>query len=205
MRNIVKALRGLLASLGLSVTVAAGMAREAIATALVRAANVTEILKAPRFRYDVECVGPDGTVKWRDSFWNLVTTPGKNDLLTQYFKGSAYTAAWAVGLIDNTGIGVGPAATDTMAAHAGWSEFTGISNATRPVLTLGTPAAGSVDNSASKASFTISAAGTVFGAFTSTSTTKGGATGVLYSAGGFAAPRAVGIGDTLNVQVTLSV
>jgi len=29
---------------------------------------------------------------------NLVMTAGKTDMITQYFKGSAYTAAWYLGL-----------------------------------------------------------------------------------------------------------
>jgi hypothetical protein len=205
MRKLIEALRALARSFTLNVTVAAGMAREAVGGVLSRAADITETIAAPRFRYDVECIGPDGVLKWRETFFNLVTTGGKNDLLTQYFKGSAYTAAWAVGLIDNAGLGVGPAAGDTMAAHAGWAEATYYSNSTRPTLTLGTPAGGSVDNSAAKANFLINGAGTVYGAFTASNTTKGGTTGVLYSAGAFAATRTVANGDTLNVQVTLSV
>lgn len=68
----------------------------------------------------VECVGADGRVKWREVVRNLVTTEGKNDLLTKYFKGSSYTAAWFM-LLKGTG---SPAAGDTLASHAGWSEPT---------------------------------------------------------------------------------
>lgn len=141
--------------------------------------------------------------KWADGFSNLVTTAGKNDLLTQYLKGSAYTAAWFVGLIDNAGFTAINAA-DTAASHAGWSESSAYSNGTRPALTLGTASAGSIDNSASKASYTINATATINGAFTITNSTKGGTTGTLYSAGSFGTPRSVISGDTLQVQVTLS-
>lgn len=142
--------------------------------------------------------------KWADGFTNLVTTPGKNDLLTQYGKGSAYTAAWFVGLIDNASFSAINAA-DTMASHAGWLEAVPYSNSTRPALTLGTASAGSIDNSASKASYTINATATINGAFTNTVSTKSGTTGTLYSAGSFGATRGVISGDTLNVQVTWSV
>lgn len=164
---------------------------------------LTEDRIAPRFRYTVECVAPDGTVRWTEQFENLVTTAGKNDLLTQYFKGSGYTAGWFVGLIDSSGYSA-VAAGDTSASHAGWTESTAYSNATRPALTLGTASSGSIDNSASKASYTINATATIKGAFTITNSTKGGSTGTLYSAGAFAADRGVLSGDTLNVQVTLS-
>ena len=142
--------------------------------------------------------------KWADGFSNLVTTAGGNDLLTQYFKGSTYTAAWFVGLVDNAGF-TAIAATDTMATHSGWTESAAYSNATRPALTLGTPAARSVDNSASKASFSINASATINGAFTATNSTKSGTSGTLYSAGSFGATRGVVNGDTLQVQVTLTV
>jgi len=143
-------------------------------------------------------------LKWRDEFDNLVTTVGKNDLLDKYFKGSAYTATWYVGLVDG---GSAPtyAAGDTMGSHSGWTENTGYSNANRPTLTLGTPSGGSVDNSASKAVFNINASGTIAGAFIATNNTKGGTTGTLYGEGNFAeGNRSVVNGDTLNVTVTLT-
>ncbi|MEP7313731.1 MAG: hypothetical protein ABI859_14185, partial [Pseudomonadota bacterium] len=177
---------------------AAGMAEDALGAGRELLATVAEQIHAPRFRYDVECVGADGQVKWRESFLNLVTTVGKNDILTQYFKGSAYTAAWYVGLIDNASFSA-VAAGDTMASHSGWIEAVPYSNATRPALTLGTAASGSIDNSASKASYTINATATINGAFCNTVSTKSGTTGTLYSAGSFGATRSVISGDTLNV------
>ena len=186
-----------------SALLAAGLARSLAAVALGVPAFLVEHIAAPRFKYELELIGPDGVVKWREVFFNTVTTGGKNDLLTNYFKGSAYTAAFYVGLVDNASFSAISAA-DTMASHAGWLESVAYSNSTRPSLTLGTPASGSVDNSASKASYTINASATINGAFTSTNSTKSGTTGVLYSAGSFGATRSVLSGDTLNVQVTLS-
>lgn len=151
-------------------------------------------------RYEVECIGPDGELKWRDSFDNLVVNAGLNDLLDKYFKGSAYTAAHYVGLKLAGSVVAG----DTMASHAGWAESSAYSNATRPALTLGAVASQSVDNSASKASFNINATATIAGCFTATDSTKGGTTGILYGAGDFAAAKAVSNGDTLNVTVTLT-
>lgn len=201
MRNLISRLLSSLSNAGAS---AVGHVTEAVGAARGVGANVAEAIHAPRFLYSVECVGADGSVRWSESFFNLVTTGGKNDLLTQYFKGSAYTAAFFVGLVDNASF-TAIAAGDTMASHAGWLESAAYSNATRPALTLGTPAAGAVDNSASKASYTVNATATINGAFTATNSTKSGTTGVLYSAGSFSGTRSVISGDTLNVQVTLSV
>jgi hypothetical protein len=167
-------------------------------------ASLSEHCPAPRFRYDVECYGADGVLKWRETVYNLVVTAGKNDLLTNYFKGSSYTAAFFVGLVDNASFSA-IAAGDTAASHAGWVEGVPYSNATRPALTLGTASAGSIDNSASKASFTINATAVINGAFCITNSTKSGTTGVLYSASSFGSTRSVISGDVVNCQVTLTV
>lgn len=177
---------------------------DSVAAGLIARPGAIEEFIAPHFRYLVQCFDADGDERWTEEFTNLVTTAGKNDLLDKYFKGSTYTAAWYVGLISNTSYSA-IAAADTSASHAGWTESTAYSNANRPTLTLGTPASGSVDNSASKASFTINATATIKGCFTITNNTKGGTTGILYSAGLFTeGDRSVVNGDTLQVTVTLS-
>jgi hypothetical protein len=154
-----------------------------------------EALPAPHFLYTVSCVDRTGKLKWREHFHNLVTTVGKNDLLDKYFKGSAYTATWYLGL-KGTG---SAAAADTLASHSGWSEVTPYSG-NRPAITFGTSSSGS--NTASAVSYSINATATVAGAFIASANT--GTSGTLYSAGDFAASRSVVSGDTLNVTVTLS-
>ena len=134
---------------------------------------------------------------WSDGFTNLVTTAGKTDLIDKYFKGSAYTAAWFLGLKGTGTAAVG----DTLASHATWAEvnpYTG----NRPAITFGTTSGGS--NTASAVSYAITLAGptTVAGAFVASANT--GTAGTLYSAGDFAASRSVVSGDTLNVTLTVS-
>jgi hypothetical protein len=73
----------------------------------------------------------DGEVIWTDTIPNLVTTVGKNDALDKYLAGSAYTAAWFLGLIDSTSY-TAVAAGDTAASHAGWTENAGYSQGARP-------------------------------------------------------------------------
>jgi hypothetical protein len=150
--------------------------------------------------YKFECFDKDGNLKWTEEVHNIVVNAGLNDLLTQYFKGSAYTASFFVGL-KNTGT---PVAADTMASHGSWTENATYSNATRPALTLGSVASQSVDNSASKAVFNINGSTTIFGAFVTTNNTVSGTTGTLYGVADFGASRAVVNGDTLNVTVTLT-
>ena len=154
--------------------------------------------------YEVECIGPDGELKWTDGFKNTVVNVGLDDVLDKYFKGSAYTAAFYVGLIATSTPTV--SAADTMASHAGWTEQQNYTEATREVLTLGTVSSQSVDNSASKASYAINAdTQTVGGCFLTTNSTKGGTTGTLYGGGAFTGgDKSVDSGDTLNVTVTLT-
>jgi len=139
---------------------------------------------------------------WADEFRNLVVNTGLDDLLDKRFKGSGYTAADYVGVTDGTPTF---AAGDTMASHAGWAEVTAYSQGTRPALTLGTVSGQSVDNSASKAAFSINGTTTIGGAFVTTNSTKGGSTGILYGGGALTeGDRSLISGDSLSVQVMLT-
>lgn len=160
-------------------------------------ANVTKSTFSPYFTYDVQCFGADGQLKWEEKYENLVTTVGKTDIIDKYFKGSAYTAGWFLGLKGTGTAAVG----DTLASHAGWAEvnpYTG----NRPAITFGTTSAGS--NTATAVAYSITLAGptTVAGAFVATVNT--GTAGTLYSAGDFSSSRSVVSGDTLNVTLTVS-
>ena len=159
-------------------------------------------------RFDFECIGADGKVKWTGSVPNLVVNAG-----LAYMAGSALTSvaqitSWFIGLYGAAASNT-PAAGDTMASHAGWTEVVPYSNANRvaAVFVTATTANPSVaTTSASPASFSINATSTVGGAFLTTSNTKSGTTGTLFSASDFTSPgdRSVVSGDTLNVTYTFS-
>lgn len=168
--------------------------------ATVERGGIAEQVVGLMGRYEVECRDATGRLKWRDVIDNLVVDVGLNDMLDKWLKGSAYTAAFYVGLTGGTPTVV---AGNTMSSHAGWTDDTTYSNATRPALTLGTVSAKAVDNSASKAVFNINGTATIGGAFVTTNNTKGGTTGTLISAGAFSGGnKSVSSGDTLNVQIT---
>jgi hypothetical protein len=162
----------------------------------------TEITAGVEFRnvYKVECFDSNGNLKWVEETPNTVVNAGLDDLLDKYLKGSTYTAAFYVWLKGTGSIAAG----DTMASHAGWSEITAYSEGVRQTLTLGTVSSQSVDNSASKAAFSINGTATVAGAFVVTDSTKGGTSGTLYGVADFSASRNVESGDTLNVTCTLT-
>jgi hypothetical protein len=157
--------------------------------------------------YKVECHDGQGNLKWEESTHNLVVNQGLQDMNTQYFKGSAYTAAWYLGLITGPGSATTIAAGDTLATHAGWTEFTNYSGS-RKAVTFGTATTADpsvIDNSGAPSSFTISGAGgVVAGAFLCNAAT--GTSGVLFSASDFQSPgdRTVVSGDTLTVTYTFS-
>lgn len=170
------------------------------AAAVGRGAMMQEAAEA-HGHYVVECRDKNGKLKWRDTIENLVVDEGKNDALDKYFAGSGYTAAWYLGLISSTGYTTGPAAGDTMASHGGWAEDQNYSEGTRPAPTWNAASGGSKATNAT--SFSINASTTIKGCFMVTNSTKGGTTGILYSAGLFSGgDKAVDNGDTLNVTWT---
>lgn len=173
---------------------------------VARTGTGEEMLAMGKFR--IQCFDKDGNLKWEDENHNLVVNTG-----LQYMCGTALTSvtqvtSWFLGLY-GAGASNTPAAGDTMASHAGWTEVVPYSNATRPACTFATATTANpsvATNSASVAAFTINATSTVGGAFLVSNSTKSGTTGTLFSAADFASPgdRAVVSGDTLNVTYTLS-
>jgi hypothetical protein len=179
---------------------------DAAAAGLVAKTGFNEKIQAGGV-FHVQCFDKDGNLKWEDQMHNLVVNEGLQNMNTQYFKGSTYTAAFFLGLITGPGSGTTYAAADTLASHAGWTEYTDYSGA-RKAVTFGTATTADpsvISNSASPASFTISGAGgVVAGAFLCT--VDSGTSGVLFSEADFQSPgdRTVVAGDTLNVTYTFS-
>lgn len=164
--------------------------------------RIEESIRAPRIMYEFEARDKNGKLLWTEKIGNLVTTVGLTALVDNMFKASGYTAAWFLGLIAAAPtLVVG----DTMASHAGWTEVVAYSESVRQTLTLGAAAAGSANNSASKAVFTINADGTTIrGTFLNSVSTKSGTTGTLYSEAAFAADRLLNTNDTLSITATVS-
>jgi hypothetical protein len=163
-------------------------------------------------KYHVECRDKDGNLKWTAESKNLVVNAG-----LRYMAGSALTSVtqittWYLGLYGAAASNT-PAAGDTMASHAGWTEIAPYSNATRVAATLATATTANpsvVTNTASPAIFNINATATVGGAFLTSSSPKtpnsGFDAGTLFSAADFGSPgdRSVVSGDTLSVTYTFS-
>lgn len=178
--------------------------KDVVGATVIRGAGDNEFLQI-KGHFEIECIGADGVLKWKDVIENLVTTVGKNDFLDKYLD--ATTTTFKMGL-KGTG---SAAAGDTQASHAGWLEV-GLANAPTYTGNRQTPAfsaasSGSKTTSAAL-SFAITSSGTVAGCFINAggSATKDNTTGVLFSAGDFTGGnKVVANGDTLNVTYTLSV
>ena len=158
--------------------------------------------------YRIECFNKDGELKWFVEDHKLVVNEGLQYMNAAALTGGSASATWYLGLY-GAGASNTPAAGDTMSSHAGWTEVTPYSNATRPTCTFATPTTADpsvATNSASPATFNINATQTVGGAFLVSNSTKGGSTGTLFSASDFSSPgdRSVVSGDTLNVTYTFS-
>jgi hypothetical protein len=158
--------------------------------------------------FEIKCHDKDGNLKWEAQSKNLVVNTG-----LAYMAGSALTSVtqittWYLGLY-GSGATNTPAAGDTMASHAGWTEVVAYSNATRVAATFATATTANpsvVTNSASPATFNINGTTTVGGAFLTSGSAKGGTTGTLFSAADFGSPgdRSVVSSDTLSVTYTFS-
>jgi len=158
--------------------------------------------------YTAECYDAEGNLKWSDTIENTVVTAGKNSLLDVYLRAQTQLTTWYFGLMSSISYSA-IAAGDTPASHAGWREA-GLANAptysesVRQTAAWSAASSGSISTS-SAASFSITGAGTVKGAFLISSSTKDGTVGTLYSAGLFTVgDKIVSSGDTINVTYTAS-
>jgi hypothetical protein len=186
-------------------------ARECSDASVIRGTGLGEQAEA-HGRYEIECIGADGKLKWRDTIENVVATVGKNLALDSFLAGAAYTVVGPfMGLISATSY-TAVAAGDTMASHAGWIEAGGTNAPTytgnRKTAVWSAATAGSKALSTAL-SFAITSTGTVKGAFlclgSGASATKDNTGGVLWSAGTFSTgDKAVVNGDTLNVNYSTS-
>ena len=150
-----------------------------------------------------QCYGPDGTLKWEviepD---NMVVAAGINSMLDVLFAGSANVVD--PGYVGLVGTGGTIASGTTMASHAGWTELTGYTAATRATY-VDARSTHTVTNSASAATFEINTAQSIMGAFLASTSNKGGSTGTLLCAVAFTGgDRAASDGDTLNVTYTFT-
>lgn len=142
--------------------------------------------------------GPDGVIKWEEHYSNLLTNEGLDHLLDVLVGGATQVNPWYV-FLKNTGI---PAATDTLASHATWTENTNYTG-NRQEYIEAAASSQSVTNSASKASFPITVDTQALHG-TGLASAATGTVGTLLCVADFSSVKNADNGDTLEVTYTLN-
>lgn len=149
---------------------------------------------------DPSIVIREGVVIDRETIHNLIPQEGLDFNQSVMFKGAAQVTTWYIGIFEGN---YTPTSGLTAATFPGLAtECTAYTAANRLEFIEGAVSGGSVDNTASKAEFTMNAAKTVYGAVMSSSAAKGSTTGVLISAVRFAAAKVLASGDVLRITAT---
>lgn len=117
---------------------------------------------------------------YRKPWWinNGAATVGLNYVLNTSFRGTSALSSWYCGLIAGSGFSA-VSISDTMASHAGWTEFTSYDESTRQQWSPGAAASGVLINS-SVMSFTIASTSTCQGIFIASSSTKSESASTLW-------------------------
>lgn len=148
------------------------------------------------------CYDADGAIKWveRCSF-NKITTEGRNHILDVTFHNDTQVSTWYIGLVSGASTPT-YADADTLASHAGWTEYTAYSETNRQVWQEGAASAGAITNSTTS-DFSMNASGTVAGLLLCS--VASGTSGTLWTAVSFSGGnQSVSDGDTLKVTYALS-
>jgi hypothetical protein len=132
---------------------------------------------------------------------NGITDVGIHHLLDVVFDQETAATNWYIGLVNNAGFSAF-ANGDTMASHAGWTEFTNYSEGDRPEWVPAAAAARAIENDTT-VDFTIGGSGTLQGAFIVNEDTKSGTTGVLWATIAFSSPKAVDSSTVLRLTYTV--
>ncbi len=157
--------------------------------------------------WDVECYGPDGKKKWESlGNHNVMTDEGLDHLLDVLLHGSTQITAWYVVPFEDDFTADG----DETYAVPGFTECTAFTEANRVAYNEAASSGQSVTNAANKASFSINATKTIYGAALvgggTAADTKGDAAGggTLLCAAKFSSSKPCESGDTLKVTATVS-
>lgn len=163
----------------------------------------------PRFLvesiWDVECFR-QGEKIWHERNKNICTDEGLDALLNIMFHGSTQITTWYIAIFESD---TTPASGTTYATPV-YTESQAYDEATRPAFVEAAASSKSITNSANKASFTMNATKTIYGAAlvgggtdgNTKADTAGG--GTLYCASKFTSGKSVEDDDVLKVTVTLT-
>ncbi len=147
-----------------------------------------------------------GKLLWTDTFHNIITNEGLNHILNVELHAATQITTWYCCLVETN---TAAAAAMTYAVPV-YTESTAYDEATRPAYVEAESTAKSTTNSANKATFTISATKTMYGAAIvgggSAATTKGDAAGggTLFCYALASPSRSVVDNDIINLTYTIT-
>lgn len=151
--------------------------------------------------FDIEHVR-DGEVIHHQTSKNIIVNQGLNHILDVVFGNATQVATWYVAIFNTD---TTPASTMTYATPV-YTESSDYTEGTRPAYVESAAASQQITNSASKATFSINATTTIYGASLVSLNTKGDTAGggTLMAASKFSASRAVVPTDSLLITYTIS-
>lgn len=142
----------------------------------------------------------EGFMQWTARIDNAVVTAGLTDVLSTAFAAGTQRS-WYFGLISNASF-TAVSSDDTMGSHAGWTEVTAYTAATRQQWTSLSVSSGVAYNPTAVV-LTFNAACDIKGMFLASDSTKGGTSGILWSAGTFTSARHKLSGETISLVYRL--
>lgn len=133
---------------------------------------------------------------------NLVVNQGLDHMLNTVFTGSTQVNPWYLGLFEGNYTPVAAVTAATIAAAA--TESTAYDETTRQEFVEASASAQSITNSTNKATFTMNATKTIYGAFLISNNTKNSTAGTLFSAARFSTAKAVVASDQILLTYTFN-
>lgn len=159
-----------------------------------------KITRFGRHEFKRSAVGLFVPLHERFAWHNAVVNEGLNDLLDVTLSGATQDSTWFVGHTDDDPTF---AAGDTLASHAGWTEFTDFDETNRIAFVDAGASGQALSNSASPAVITSSSdSNSVGGAFLAGVNT--GTAGRLFAGGAFGSNKALDEAETLSTTATFT-
>lgn len=157
---------------------------------------------AAGFRYLVELFNPAGELVSSEICRNLIPDEGLNHICGVVLKGVTQVPTWYIAPYKGNYTPVAGVTAATVAAAS--TEATAYTPTARVEFVEGSVASGAVDNSATKAEFTFTAAETIYGGFIVSTSPKSGTTGTLLSIVRFPSPKVCDIGSVLRITAGIA-
>lgn len=150
------------------------------------------------FKWNTQILDAEGNEISNDTDCNLIPFAGMDFLVRAPFGDVTPITTFYLGLFRGNYVpSVGTTAADI---PTGMVEFVDYSEEVRPVWDRLFNGNSSMDNSASKATYTVTQDRTIYGAFLVSRPDKGGNNGLVLSCVRFASPKTVTAGQTVNLS-----